>query len=66
VTERTDWRARAEREAAAVLDQSRLPLTTRDRLIVLLAIAWIQGVEFGLHDALGDVDRTSEQMRAEA
>ena len=64
----TDWAARAEREAAAVLDgpiaSGWIP-QTRESLISLLAVAWIQGVSLGMHDALNHVDETFEQVRAE-
>jgi hypothetical protein len=63
-----DWKARAEREAAAVLDgpvaSGWIP-QTRESLIGLLAVAWIQGVSLGMHEALGSVDRAFEATRAE-
>jgi hypothetical protein len=61
----TDWKARAEREAAAVLAEcgGGAP-STRDHLVAMLAAAWLQGCNFGMHDALAHVDATFEELRA--
>jgi hypothetical protein len=61
----TDWKARAEREAAALLDEcgGGLP-ADRDQLIAVLAAAWLQGCNYGMHDALAHVDATFEELRA--
>lgn len=65
----TDWKAHAEREAAAVLDSIAYPgagYYSRDKMIGMLALAWLQGASYGMHDALNAVDGTFEEMRAEA
>jgi hypothetical protein len=63
----TDWKARAEREAVAVLDGTRGGLLpqSRESLISMLALAWLQGASFGMHDAANTVNGTFEEMRAE-
>ena len=65
----TDWKARAEREAAALLDGYRVaphergPLS-RDAIVSLLAIAWLQGMNLGCHETLADAERAFERLKA--
>lgn len=69
-----DWKARAEREAAAILDESgywfvpggvrnAAERETRGRLIVLLAVAWLQGTIYGSHETLAQAEQGFEQLR---
>ena len=61
-----DWKARAEREAAAIIagmDAVTLPLT-RDEIVSVLAVAWLQGVNYGSHETLADVEQGFERLRA--
>lgn len=62
----TDWKARAEREAAAILAE--YPFVTGmlsyDNLVSLLALAWMQGVNLGSHETLARVEEGFEEMRA--
>jgi hypothetical protein len=62
-----DWKARAEREAAALLDEMDIDqaAVTRDMLVALLAIAWVQGVNLGSHETLALVETSFDRMRAE-
>lgn len=63
----TDWQARAEREAAAIIDgcpRVLAPEGRRDLIVSLLAIAWLQGASVGLHETLAAVEVGFEQMRA--
>ena len=65
----TDWKARAEREAAAIVDEILTPYTSADRqwklLVSAVAIGWLQGVDFGTHSTLADVAQAFEKARAE-
>ena len=61
-----DWKARAEREAAAVLDEAyagALPLR-REALIALMAMAWCQGAIFASHLDLSALEIGSDELRA--
>lgn len=55
-----DWRARARREAAAILSEVGHcgPDVSYDTLVGLLAMAWLQGVNFGSHETLATVEQT--------
>ena len=61
-----DWKARAEREAAAILDEQGVYVTapaSRNTLVSLLGIAWLQGMNYGSHAILTDAERAFERMR---
>ena len=64
------WRARAEREAAAILAES-MPsetvyaLGSYSQLVTLVAIGWLQGANFGAHDTLEHIDRAFGLEKAE-
>ena len=62
----TDWKARAEREAAAILDGMGVVLVpaNRDSLVSLLAAAWLLGVNLGSHETLAEVEDGFERLRA--
>jgi hypothetical protein len=64
--ETTDWKARARREAAAIIAEALPNTTTRDyeTLVTLIGIGWLQGVNVGSHEALGLVEESFEEMRA--
>ena len=64
----SDWGARAEREAAALLTET--GYTAGDRaayseLVHLLAAAWLQGVNLGSHETLAAVEMAFERVQAE-
>ena len=62
----TDWKARAEREAAAILAEIGYDaddFVGYSRLVSLLGIAWLQGTNYGTHETLADVERGFERMR---
>lgn len=61
-----DYRARAEREAAAIIAAA-LPntaLETYDTIVRLVAIGWLQGAIYGNHEALARLEGTFEAVRA--
>lgn len=62
----TDWKARAEREAAAILtDTYRLgSFVSYERLVDLMAVAWLQGNIAGSHETLAEHERAFEELRA--
>jgi hypothetical protein len=63
----TDWKARAEREAAAIIAEA-LPNTDLGNIYPMLvsvaAIAWLQGADFGSHVTLGHLEDTFDELRA--
>lgn len=62
----SDWKARAEREAAAIIAEA-LPngiLNEYPTIVSLVAIGWIQGASFGAHMALEQVDDAFDELRA--
>jgi hypothetical protein len=64
---RTDWHARARREAAAILDEcgpGYVQAFNRDSLIGLLSVAWLQGAIYGSHETLGKAEVAFENLRA--
>ena len=65
-----DWKARAEREAAAILAETGYACYgfvphRRDALISLLAAAWLQGVSLGCHETLAAAEMAFERVQAE-
>jgi hypothetical protein len=63
----TDWKARAEREAAALLTEVHVGFggyLSYQQVEAIAAAAWLQGCNFGMHDALAHVDATFEELRA--
>jgi hypothetical protein len=63
-----DWKARAEREAAAVLDSTgwaTYSTSQRGDLVALLAATWLQGVNLGSHETLAAVEMAFERVQAE-
>jgi hypothetical protein len=65
-----DWQGRARREAAAILDETgvvfdqRVGIVSRDELVSILAIAWLQGVNLGSHETLAAAEVAFENVRA--
>ena len=58
------WKARAEREAAAILDGYGLVAAfNRDTLIGLLAVAWLQGTIYGSHETLAHAEQAFDRIR---
>jgi hypothetical protein len=62
-----DWKARAEREAAAFIDGVGLEWTptTRPLLVTMLAGMWLQGVNLGCHETLAAAEMAFERVQAE-
>ena len=62
-----DWKAQAEREAAALIASTgtQLPIVTHDYLVSLLAVAWLQGVNLGSHETLSLVEQAFTREQAE-
>jgi hypothetical protein len=62
-----DWKARAEREAAVILDRMGYgpPALDYPILVNLLACAWLQGVNLGCHETLAAAEMAIERVQAE-
>ena len=64
-----DLLARARREGVAVLDGSGAlnppTATSRDVIVALLAVAWLQGVNYGSHETLAAAEEAFDRARAE-
>jgi hypothetical protein len=62
----TDWKARAEREAAAILDECGATYAqafNRNTLVTLLGIAWLQGSIYGSHETLASAETAFDRLR---
>lgn len=59
----TDWKARAEREAAAILAEADLSGTDYQRVLPLVALAWINGRITGIHAALYGSEAAAARLR---
>jgi hypothetical protein len=59
----SDWRGRARREAAAMLAGMEVVTLGHDRLISMLAVAWLQGVNYGSHDTLAHAEAAFDRLR---
>ena len=62
----TDWKARAEREAAAIIAEA-MPNTSLENyptLVSLVAIGWLQGAVFGNHETLERLDDAFSELQA--
>ena len=61
-----DWKSRAEREAAAILD--RLPVTafppSYQSMIDVAAMAWLQGAIFATHLDLQALEMGADDLKA--
>ena len=64
-----DWQARARREAAAILDATVLRASSAHEqyghIVNLLAVAWLQGVNYGSHETLAAAEEAFDRARAE-
>ena len=63
-----DWSGHARREAVAILAEAGVlgpHALDRDTLISLLASAWLQGVNYGAHTTLAQVEIAFDGMKAE-
>ena len=61
-----DWKARAEREATAIIAEA-LPNETRENyaeMVTLVAIGWLQGANYADHETLASMDAAFEEMRS--
>lgn len=62
-----DWSAHAKREAVAILAEVGVlnpRLLDREMLVSLLASAWLQGVNYGSHATLAEVETAFDGMKA--
>ena len=59
----TDWKARAEREAAAILAESGTFGDDYERVLKLVALAWVHGRITGIHAALYGSETAAERLR---
>lgn len=61
-----DWKARAEREAAAIIAQAypNTSLPGYDWTVALVAIGWLQGYDYGAHETLRATEEAFEELRA--
>ena len=59
----TDWKARAEREAAAILAESAPFGDDYQRVLSLVALAWVNGRITGIHAALYGSEAAAESLR---
>lgn len=70
----TDWQGRSRREAAAIISEamsreSAVALFSADEystMISLVAIGWLQGVNYGTHETLAEVERAFLTAKASA
>jgi hypothetical protein len=65
-----DWKARAEREAAAILTESdyardmNVRPATYPTLVTLVAIGWLQGANYADHRTLSAIEDAFDELRA--
>jgi hypothetical protein len=63
-----DWQARARREATAIITEA-LPgvsaLSDYSTLVGLVAIGWLQGVNYGSHVTLSHAEAAFDRLRAD-
>jgi hypothetical protein len=61
------WKARARREAAAIIAEAMPNVAMQDysRVVTLVAVGWLQGANYGAHDAVALMDEAFAGMRAE-
>lgn len=62
----TDWKARAEREAAAIIAAA-LPnalVSEYPTMVSLVAIGWLQGANYGSHETLALTEDAFDALRA--
>jgi hypothetical protein len=61
------WKARAEREAAAILAQADFGpgsgASTYPTLVALVAIGWLQGANYGTHETLAHAEAAFDRLR---
>lgn len=60
----TDWKARAEREAAAIIAEAYPQTGNYDLLVKLVAIGWLQGANYADHVTLDRMDAAFHELRA--
>ena len=63
-----DWKARAEREAAAILAGANFApvvgYATYERVLNLVALGWMQGATFASHLDLSALEQGADEVRA--
>jgi len=62
-----DWQARARREAAAIIAEAHPNTSVQEypALVSLVAIGWLQGVNYGSHETLAAAEEAFDRARAE-
>jgi hypothetical protein len=63
-----DWKARAEREAVAILNGVGIGTTAGlswNELVSVMACGWLQGVNLGCHETLAAAEMAFERVQAE-
>lgn len=66
--DKPDWAARARMEAAAILAETTPGVPVDDRyptLIALVAMGWLQGANYGSHEALGLLEDAFPRLQAD-
>ena len=63
----TEWKARAEREAAAIITEAMPNASIQEYAITvsLVAIGWIQGYSLGAHETLAQTERAFTRLQAD-
>jgi len=63
----SDWKARAEREAAVIVEEARaaslVPLNY-GQIVSLVAIGWLQGNIAGTHETLASAEQAFNRLKA--
>jgi hypothetical protein len=59
-----DWKARAEREAAAIIAECGAYKFEQTNLLALVAIGWLQGANYADHRALSAIEDAFDELRA--
>lgn len=68
----TDWKARAEREAAAIIAEAQTgsavwpdgSVVSYANLVSLVALGWLQGANYGDHARLSLIEDAFDELRA--
>jgi hypothetical protein len=62
-----DWQGHATREAAAIVAEA-IPNTSLEgysTIVTLVAIGWLQGVNYGAHTTLNSAELAFERLKAD-
>lgn len=63
----TDYRARAEREAANIIAEAgvQLPVDGLELLTTLVGLAWLHGHKVGTEETMAEAERAFKQLAAD-